>query len=259
MYPDIQILADLHTHSISSGHHTTDTITDLARAAAARGLRLLGVTDHGPAMSGAPTSAYFRGLAGAPRTRFGVRLLYGAELNILDEQGNVDLPSDILSTLDYAAAGIHTPIFRTSAGTAAAADSVLSARIAPAVGSDPVTAAYLHAMENPFVRILVHCDDPRFPADHQALAEAAARTHTLLEINEASLVPGGYRGDGRSAARELLRWCAYYHHPIILGSDSHGSKGAGRMENCLQLLAECHFPPELVLNQEPERLERYLL
>lgn len=246
MYPDIQILADLHTHSISSGHHTTDTITDLARAAADRGLVLLGITDHGPAMSGAPAPAYFRGLTGAPRTRFGIRLLYGAELNILDEQGNVDLPADILSTLDYAAAGIHAPVFRASAGTE------------PAVGKDTITAAYLRVMENPFVHILVHCDDPRFPADHQALAEAAARTHTLLEINEASLIPGGYRGDGRPAARELLRWCAYYHHPIILGSDSHGSKGAGQMNNCLQLLAECHFPPELVLNQEPERLEMYL-
>lgn len=40
-------LSDMHTHSIASGHGTECTITNMARAAAEKGLRLLGITDHG--------------------------------------------------------------------------------------------------------------------------------------------------------------------------------------------------------------------
>lgn len=42
-------LSDIHTHSIASGHGTTCTISDMAKAASQKGLKLLGITDHGPA------------------------------------------------------------------------------------------------------------------------------------------------------------------------------------------------------------------
>ncbi len=40
-------LSDIHTHSIASGHGTTCTISDMAKAASRKGLKLLGITDHG--------------------------------------------------------------------------------------------------------------------------------------------------------------------------------------------------------------------
>lgn len=252
MYPNIPILFDLHTHSISSGHHTTDTITDLARTAADRGLTLLGISDHGPAMAGAPSAAYFRGLARGPKERFGLRLLYGVELNILDEQGSLDLPTDILATLDYAAAGLHAG---SRAGTSSGpGTSIYQGHTA----QDAITGAYLATMANPHVHIIAHCDDPKFPADYQALAAAAKTNHVLLELNEASLAPNSYRGDAKPAARELLRWCAHYDHPILLGSDSHGRAGVGVFTHCQALLAEANFPSELVLNQWPERVLEFL-
>ena len=67
-----------------------------------------------------------------------------------------------------------------------------------------------------------------------------------------------YRGDAKPAARELLRWCAHYDHPILLGSDSHGRVGVGVFTHCQALLAETNFPPELVLNQWPERVLEFL-
>ena len=94
----------------------------------------------------------FRGLSSAPSTRFGVSILYGVELNILDETGSLDLPDDILSTLDFAAAGIHFPYFSKKSSVA-------------------VTSAYLHAIQHPFVHIITHCDDPRFPADIAAIPD----------------------------------------------------------------------------------------
>ena len=40
-------LSDIHTHSIASGHGTSCTISDMAKAASKKGLKLLGITDHG--------------------------------------------------------------------------------------------------------------------------------------------------------------------------------------------------------------------
>ena len=64
-------LSDIHTHSIASGHGTTCTISDMAKAASRKGLKLLGITDHGPGTLAAGTSSYFRSLTYAPKKRFG--------------------------------------------------------------------------------------------------------------------------------------------------------------------------------------------
>ena len=52
-------LSDMHTHSIASGHGTGCTISEMAKAASAKGLKLLGITDHGPATLAAGTPSYF--------------------------------------------------------------------------------------------------------------------------------------------------------------------------------------------------------
>ena len=80
---------DIHTHTIASGHASTATITDMAKAAASRNLKLLGISDHGPATLGGGRPSYFRNLSYAPRKRLGVEMLYGAEVNILDENGSL--------------------------------------------------------------------------------------------------------------------------------------------------------------------------
>lgn len=236
---DIPVLIDLHTHTLASGHYTSDTATMLAGAAASQGLVVLGITDHGPAMAGAASVSYFSGLRIAPPVRFGVRVLYGAELNILDAHGTVDLPGDVLAGLDFALAAMHPGVTAE-------------------LSRQEVTAAYLAVMENPAVKVLAHCDDPRFPADYEAVVQAAAQSHVLVELNEASLKPCSYRGDTRQAAAELLFWCRKYRHPILLGSDSHGQDGVGKMPSCLRFLMEQDFPPELIWNGQPGKVLEFL-
>ena len=81
-------LSDIHTHSIASGHGTTCTISDMAKAASRKGLKLLGITDHGPGTLAAGTSSYFRSLTYAPKKRFGIELqeIYQDALNRLFRQ-----------------------------------------------------------------------------------------------------------------------------------------------------------------------------
>ena len=169
---------DIHTHTIASGHGSTATITDMAKAAAAHNLKMLGITDHGPATLGGGRVSYFRSLAHAQKKRLGIEMLYGAEVNILDNKGKLDLNDTILEKLDYAIASIHKPVKKP--GTI-----------------EENTAAYIAAMQNPNVRIIGHCDDVKYPVDYLAIVKAAMKYDVLLEINNSSLSPDGYRGDTR--------------------------------------------------------------
>lgn len=82
----LQFIADLHTHTIASGH-AYSTVTENAHAAAQRGLKVLAITDHGPLMPGAPHPYYFGNLKVIPEYLYGVRILRGIEANVTDRKG----------------------------------------------------------------------------------------------------------------------------------------------------------------------------
>lgn len=233
-------LSDMHTHSIASGHGTVCTITDMAKAASQKGLKLLGITDHGPATLAAGTPSYFRSLPFSPGKRFGMELLYGIELNILDAHGKVDLEDGLLDRLDYAIASMHAQNY--TSGTAS-----------------ENTRAYLNVMAHPAVKFLGHCDNPHFPADYDELASHANDLGVIFEINEASLAPGSYRGDTRENNRRILDACRKYHVPILLSSDSHGAGHIGDFTYAAGFVHSAMFPEELILNNQLPRLKTFLM
>lgn len=103
---------DIHTHTIASGHGSAATITDMVKTARTQHLNMLGISDHGPATLGGGKPAYFRNLTYAPKNRMGIRMLYGAEVSILDNHGKLDLEDEILKHLDYVIASLHRPAKR---------------------------------------------------------------------------------------------------------------------------------------------------
>ena len=232
-------LSDIHTHSIASGHGTSCTISDMAKAAAAKGLKLLGITDHGPATLAAGTPSYFRSLTYSPKERFGVELLFGIECNILNRNGEVDLEEQLLAKLDYAIASMHMQNFHP--GT-----------------REENTQAFLNVMKNPHVKVLGHCDNPQYPVDYDAIVRGAKEHQVLLEINEASLAPYGYRGDTKENDREILRCCKKYEVPIILSSDSHGIEHVGDFTYASEFVHLEMFPEALILNNQIPKLKVFL-
>ena len=76
-------ILDIHTHTIASGH-AYNTIYEMAQSASRKGLALLGISDHGPAMEGSASKHYFRSGRCIPRELYGVKILFGCELNIMD-------------------------------------------------------------------------------------------------------------------------------------------------------------------------------
>lgn len=233
------ILIDLHTHSISSGHGSTDTINDMAQAAAGRGIQILGISEHGPATAGSVKPSYFRSLKLASRRRFGIQLLYGAEVNIITPSGELDLKDDVLSCLDYAFISIHPPT------------------LTPYEHRD-LTHAYVNAMEHPKITFLGHIDDARFPVDFERLLTIAKEKNVYPEINNGSLMPDAYRKGGQENCRKILEICKRINLPVLLSSDSHGTKNLGNIEYVIPLLKECDFPEHLIINNQPELLWKIL-
>ena len=103
----MKILADLHIHTIASGH-AYSTIEEIAKAAEAKSLAMVAITDHGPAMPGGPHEYYFGNLRVLPQTIHNVKILAGVEANILDEHGSLDLRDTYLKRLDLVLAGLHS-------------------------------------------------------------------------------------------------------------------------------------------------------
>ena len=236
---EYSILIDLHTHSISSGHGSTDTVNDMAKAAANAGIKILGISEHGPATAGSAKPSYFRSLKLANRHRFGIQILFGAEVNIITPAGALDLDDDVLSNLDYALVSIHPPT------------------LTPYEHRD-LTNAYINAMEHPNIRFLGHIDDARFPVDFERLLTIAKEKCIYPEINNGSLMPDAYRKGGQENCRKILEICKRINLPVLLSSDSHGAKNIGNIEYILPLLKECDFPQHLIINNQPDLLRKIL-
>lgn len=229
----MKILTDFHTHTIASGHHTTDTLTAMAEEASKRQLLYLGITDHAPKMPGAASESYFRNLKYCDKRLYGVNILYGAELNVLSAKGTVDLPTDILKELDYAIASLHEKTLKPGSESAN-------------------TAALVAAAENPFINIMGHPDDPTFPINAETLTDAAKATGTIVEFNAVGVSPDGYREKNIEKTVEILLLCKKKGVFVSLGSDSHGKDRIADFGNCLAVLKDVDFPGELILNDKPE-------
>ena len=234
----MKALFDPHTHTIASGH-AYSTLQEMALAAAEKGIQVLGITEHAPGIPGTCDPIYFRNLHVVPREMYGVRLLLGAELNILDTTGRLDLDEKHYRCCDLRLAGMHLLCWE---------------------GGTPVqnTDAMLAAIHNPWTHIISHPGDGTAELIFEPIVKAARDTHTLLEINSSSMIPSRHKEVARPNNLEILRLCHKYDVPIILGSDAHISHSIADYRYALPLLAETDFPDELVMNYWPEQALAYL-
>ena len=233
----MNIIADLHTHTIASGH-AYSTLMENINFAKVKGLQVLGASDHAPALDDAPKETYFLNLRVVGKDRDTLKVLHGAELNILNEYGEVDLSDKTLSRLDYTVASLHYPVF-------------------PKNRRFLCTDAAIAAMGNPFITILGHPDDDLFPLDYEALTLAAKYYHVALEVNNSSLCPGSFRAGAADNYRRMLRLARKHGVPVIVSSDSHICDNIGNFSRALALLNELRFPEELVANSSLKRLAEF--
>lgn len=235
----MNIEIDTHSHTLASGH-AYNTIREMADAAGKKGLKGLAITEHAVKMPGTCHIYYFQNLRVVPRRQCGIELLLGTELNILNEAGEVDLAQEVLQEMDIAIASIHLPCYKGE------------------YSKEMITRAYVNAMQNEYVDIIGHPDDGRVPVDMQVLAQEAKRTGTLLEVNNSSLRPEGFRVNTMDNCREMLLGCKKLGTMVVLGSDSHVDADIANYEYAYRLLEEIDFPEELVANTALDKLKSSL-
>ena len=229
----MQFILDVHCHTVNSGH-AYSTVTENAAHGAGVGLTHIGIADHGPGMPAGAHLYNFTNIWVLPEFMHGVRVLKGAEANIISDTGKLDLPSDVLKKLDFVIASFHRGSF-------------------PPIDRDTHTRAMIMAMENPNMHILGHPGDCWFDIDAEAVVRAAARTGTVIEINNASLNPGSVRYHGDSSLRQILFFCKKFNTKVLASSDAHYHTYVGDLARAKQLIEESGIDEYLVLNTSAER------
>ncbi len=229
---------DLHTHSVAGGH-AYSTVKENMEMACAHGLEVYGLSEHAPAMPGGPHEFFFGNLKVLPKEYKGMRVLMGVEANIMDLEGRLDLSENRLKLLDYCIASQHISCVKPG-------------------NTRENTDALIKAMQNPYVCIIGHPDDSRYPLEYERLVEAAKRYSVLLEVNNSSMSPLNSRQNAEENIPVYLELCKKYQAPILLGTDAHYCDAVGVFDESDLILRQVNFPQELIINLDPERLWAYL-
>ena len=164
----------------------------------------------------------------------------GAEVNIMNPEGEIDLPEKTCRGLDIVVASMHVPCYGT--------------------GHTPEEniRAYVEVMKKPYVNIIGHPDDARFSFDYETLVKTAKETGTLLEVNNSSMRPASSRVGTRENILTMLDLCKQYDVPVTTGSDAHVDVDAGNFSYVSEIFDYCNFPQELVVTTDLEKLKPYL-
>lgn len=231
----MNIIADTHTHTLLCDH-AYSTLTENCAVAAQRGLKVVCSTEHTPEMLGAPTYFYFGNLDVLPRQTHGVTVLRGAEANIMDFQGTLDLHDRLLEKLEWVIASLHIPC------------------INPGTKQDH-TDAWLAVAKNPLVHVIGHCGDPRYDFDKETAVKAFAEHGKVVEINSNSFVT---RAGSYNNCKRVAELCKKYSVPVVVSSDAHFADTIGRVQPSIELLKSIDFPEELVLNSDYQRFAAHV-
>jgi DNA polymerase (family 10) len=204
------IRGDLHMHTTATDGE--DTLAEMARAAIARGLAYIAITDHGQRVTMARGLDRRRLLAQwreidrlndslAAAGKPPLVVLKGIEVDIL-EKGGLDLPDEVLAQADWVVASLH---------------------YGQSQSRERITARIIEAIENPHVAVIGHPTGrlinrrPPYDVDLEAVIAAAARTGTFLEINAN---PWRLDLDDRHAAAAKAAGVK-----LVISTDAHSTRG----------------------------------
>lgn len=233
----MQMIADLHTHTLCASH-AFQTLNEMAAAARQAGYCAMAITDHAPAMPDSPHIWHFANGSALARNIDGVAMMYGAEVNIMDTKGGLDLSQELLAAQDWVVASIHSPCM----------PGLLTRKEANRI--------WLSVAENPYVDCIGHSEQENYRYDYDLVTKAFAKNHKVVELNGGSFA---VRKDGIPNMRALLTACLTNDCHIAVDSDAHS---AWRLQTALpplySLLDELSFPQELIVNATRENLVQEL-
>ncbi|HBN10269.1 MAG TPA: phosphatase [Cyanobacteria bacterium UBA8530] len=231
------IVADLHTHTIASGH-AFSTVAEMVTGAQQKGLKMLAITDHGPNLPGGPHLYHFSNGHIIPRQYPGLELLWGVEANIVDVEGNLDVPEQYLDLLDIVLAGFHPEAGYDNRGI------------------EDNTRAFIAAVRHPRVQILTHPGNPYYPVDYERVIPAAKAYGTAIEINNSSFT--GFRKGSFEVCCEVAKIAKRHGAPLVINSDAHIACQIGTFDKSLEVARIAGLEVSDVINTSIESIRAHL-
>lgn len=234
----MKIIADLHTHSIMSGH-SFSTIKEMAEEAKKKKIKILAITDHGPNIPGSPKELYFHCAHIVPEYIDEVRILAGTEVNIINKNGGLDLNDNILKNQEIVLAGFHP---YTDYETNNLKDN---------------TEAVINVIKNENVDIIAHIGNPQYPVIYEEVVSAAKKYNKIFEINNRSFI-GGSRSGSHDNCKKVIKLALDKKMPLVINSDAHQHLQVGCVSEAIKIAYECGATENDILNTNYEKLNEFL-
>jgi putative hydrolase len=227
---------DCHVHSIASGH-AFGTVEEIAGYCRRYGMDGFVLTDHGPAIPGSANNLYFNAIRMLPRWLEGIQVLRGVEANLMDYEGNLDLPVELLRRLDVVIASFHEILIEPT-------------------NREDHTRALIAAANNPLIDILGHSGRGNYRYDIPAVLEACKATGTMVEINRWTIKK---RKTDRDVCLDIALACRDLGVAIVINSDAHTADAVGQVDLAEELVRSINFPEELIMNRTAQVFKTNLI
>ncbi len=237
MKENYRIEIETHCHSVISDH-AISTVNEHINVIKTLGMKGLCLTNHAPAYKDGSTPSYFEALSHSPSKIDGISFYPGAEVNICDYDGRVDLDNTCMAGLKWVIAAIHKNCLEKSF-------------------PQNITNAYLKALENPFIDCLGHIGQSKYMCDFEKVIKKAKEYRKIIEINNSSLM--GMRSGAERLCFDVANLCKKYEVTICVSSDAHSSQDTGKYDKAFELLKSISFPEKLIINSEYNKFNDYIL
>ena len=241
---------DLHTHTTYShgiqGNHGKGTVEENARIAHSKGLKALGISDHGPGhiLYGLDMKRIDDMRCDVERANelfSDLKIMLSVEANIINPSGNLDVLPEDFHYFDYIIAGYHYGVLgeaplsaiRVCLGGYASSHGGTTSAGARNYNTDLV----VKALYKNDIKILTHPGD-KADFDIDVISKACEETNTLMEINN--------HHNGLTV--EGIRIAAKYNVSFIISSDAHIPGNVGTFEVALKRAREAELPLERIVN-----------
>ncbi|MBS4025055.1 MAG: PHP domain-containing protein [Clostridia bacterium] len=249
----MEFYGDFHCHTTySDGRNTVDEMIEAARK---KGLAALAITDHGPNNMGTGVKSaetYLEIRKEINKSMAGLEImendeltpgqvLLGAEANIIDMDGRVDLPRRVIKELDWLIIGLH-PYIRP-VNLPGLTNLFIGNQLAKLSGKARErvritnTKALVESLHNYCPDCVSH-PNLQMAVDLEEVAKACVDTGTLYEINT------GHRFQQVEDIRQAVKGGVEF----IVNSDSHYTATVGELDWGGELLEKAGVEVDQVYN-----------
>ncbi|WP_053956273.1 PHP domain-containing protein [Inediibacterium massiliense] len=242
----MKIFADYHTHTIYS--HGKGTIQDNVDIAIQKGLREIGISDHGfrhllYGVKRKNLSKMREEIDAINKSTDKIKVKLGMELNIMGLDGRLDIDDENLKKLDIVLAGYHfgalpyhiSDCFRIHGNNFLARYFPTVDRKVRVINTDAVVAA----IYNNNIDILTH-PGAKANIDTKEVAKAAKERGTALEINSSH----GY------LTVEYIKVAMKEGVKFVISSDAHRPEDVANVQKGIQRAIQAGLSVDQIINAE---------